>query len=285
MSSNNAVVAPAPVLKFPIQLKPSGKAVSGAKEQPKPSPQKDQAESKPAAQKQDLATIHEWAMSLNVNTRDLRELSREERLALLDGPTAPLIAGDKVIGAAPLRLIIAASSTARNEFITTNKIPSTTLMKFNCYYLKTSTFTHDIDLILAAESTDLDTYIRNIRNFWWAYLKTKPVAEIGYQKLKDLETRTVSGTENFAMTKMLVKRLAQLWYHYEIANIFDFDSWMETLPKMLKAMNEHIDQWDALRAQRKMVAEQKQEQAKKDAFAEQLLVARGGRAGGYGMGI
>jgi hypothetical protein len=260
MFPNNAVVPPAPVLKFPIPLKPSRKAltVADGKEKPTAPPQKDQADSKPAAPKQDMDTIHGWAQSLN-KIADIRELPQADRLALLEGPTAPLVADGEVIGAVPLRLIIAASSSARAKFVTTKEIPSitvgsklsttglldlikyleTTLTKFNCFYLKGSTFERDVGMILAAESTGLGTYITNIRKFWYAYLSTKPVEEIGHEKLEVLEA-CMSQNKNSPMTDMLVKRLAYQWYHYQIADLAEFDAWMEQLPEMFRAMNEHI---------------------------------------------
>jgi hypothetical protein len=116
MSSNNAVVLLAPVLKFPIPIKPSRKAtaVAQGKEKLTVSPQKDQAESKPAASKQDIGTIHEWAQSLS-DIDDVRDLPQQDRIALLDGPTAPLVADGKVFGTAPMRPIVAASSLARTN--------------------------------------------------------------------------------------------------------------------------------------------------------------------------
>ncbi|KAL5418402.1 hypothetical protein PMIN03_001120 [Paraphaeosphaeria minitans] len=273
MTSNSPIVPPAPVLKFPIALKPPGKAVSGTKEQSKPSPQKEESsfDTKPAAPQQDLTTIYEWAQSMQGNTQvDIRTLSWNDRLALLDGPTASLVAGDKIVGAAPLRLVLAASTTARHHFLTANEVPSvcvnhhalgnvlvelfnylkSTSTKRHCYNLKISALAHDVNLILAAESTGLIAYIGNIRNFWWAYLKFTPQ-----------------------------------WYHYAIANISEFDSWMETLPQMPNAMNEHVNHWDAQRAGKKIAAEQKREQDKKDALAEQLRIAPGGRSGGYGSSV
>ncbi|KAF9741707.1 hypothetical protein PMIN01_01246 [Paraphaeosphaeria minitans] len=286
MTSNSPIVPPAPVLKFPIALKPPGKAVSGTKEQSKPSPQKEESsfDTKPAAPQQDLTTIYEWAQSMQGNTQvDIRTLSWNDRLALLDGPTASLVAGDKIVGAAPLRLVLAASTTARHHFLTANEVPSvcvnhhalgnvlvelfnylkSTSTKRHCYNLKISALAHDVNLILAAESTGLIAYIGNIRNFWWAYLKFTPVEQIGYENPRALETRHGAADGEFHHDQDTD----------EAFGVAVFDSWMETLPQMPNAMNEHVNHWDAQRAGKKIAAEQKREQDKKDALAEQLRIA------------
>jgi hypothetical protein len=140
----------------------------------------------------------------------------------------------------PINVDSGLSTTGLLDFIKYLKV---TLTKLQCFYLKASTFERDVGMILAAESTGLEKYVTNIRKFWSAYLSTKPVEEIGHEKLKVLEA-CMSQTKN-----LLVKRLAFQWYHYKIADLAEFDAWMEQLPEMLSAMNEHINRWDALRAQ------------------------------------
>lgn len=303
MASNNTVVPPAPLLKFPIALKACSKTVSTVDQKPKARSQRKNNRVRNAVSKQDLSTIYAWALSLNGGTQfDIRNWSRSDRTALLDGPNAPLVANTKVIGEAPLRLVLAASAVVRSEFLSTHKVPSicvnhhalgdalfdlvnylkSTLTKRDCYWLTNSPLAHDMDLILAAECTGFDAYTSNIRNFWWGYLKSKPVEVIGYENMEALEIRMVPETKDFAMIKMVIKHLAHLWYHYEIANIPETDAWLETHPNMRTAVNKHVENWDARNAE-KEAAHQTREQAKKDAFAEQLRVARGGRAGGYGM--
>ncbi|KAJ4360790.1 uncharacterized protein N0V89_001357 [Didymosphaeria variabile] len=304
MASQNTPIHSAPVLNFPTMYGQKSKTQIEA--QIASNTNKVDAKSNPGqlrkTSEEKLLEIYNWARTME-SKEDVRDMPRAYRLTLLEGPKVDLTCGGEVVGAVPLRMLLATSPTFHKQFLIDQEIPTVravhpalrgalvslveylknTLTKAKCYYLKKTTFEDDIDLILAAESLGLGRYAANIRSIWWIYLRTQPVEKIGFDKLQALETRMVPQTKDFKMTKMLIERLTRQWYHYQIANLTEFDAWMEKLPKMLHAMNEHVDNWDAIRAQKQAASKQRKHEVEKKAYDEQLRAARGGRAGGFGM--
>jgi hypothetical protein len=255
---------------------------------------------------QQLREIYDQALTLN-DKEDLRLKPRKDRLALLEGPSVDLICDDDVVGSIPLRLLVATSSVARNAFIEKGGKNMTqfgvsqpgvsaalpilanylvTVMKVHerHYSLPSTQLAEDIDILLTAETIGWDHYVKNLYGYWWAVLKNEPLADIGSENLSALDARTMTFTDHFNILSMFTARFAKDPMYGE---------WRSKLPNIEAAVQRRRAKWLERRTKKKEKENEDQQrpetewekQVKKQEFEEQLRAARGGRAGGYGMGV
>ncbi|KAF2449832.1 hypothetical protein P171DRAFT_480891 [Karstenula rhodostoma CBS 690.94] len=299
MASSNTPVPSAPKLKLPLQhyfqpkIHPMAQArTASPKTDTKPSPEHE------------LREIYEWALTLDgAQEADVRKKPYNDRLALLKGPLVDMICDNEVVGSMPLRLLVATSVVARNAFIKNNgsmmnqfgvSQPGVAfalqhlveylinVMKVHRYHysLPCTTCAEDIDLLLVADTLGWFQYVRNLHNYWWAKFKSEPVSAIGFENASALDARIMTYTDHFTILNLFVDRFARDPKYKE---------WRSELPNIEAA----VQRLEAKRAEhQKQINEQRRQEKKewkgtvtKQQFEENLRAARGGRPGGYGMGI
>lgn len=189
-----------------------------------------------------------------IGFEDLRERSRDDRMVLLDGPSVTVTCGDTNICEVPLRLLLAASDTARIQWFETHSIPriglkdtrfrgalkalfdwlNNTTVKRTCYWLpRQSTFAEDAHLIAAAKELGMDRYVKHIIDSWWAGLNNDP---IDWNKITAIERATLNPAE-FTFFHVMVKRLADMQFYNQIQDRADYQRRMSKLPKIASSVN------------------------------------------------
>ena len=323
MPNGNDSVAPAPVLSFPTMY--NGKKV---KQEAKATPvvrQKTSSsntlsttattvtpsaaltpEQQRAKNMKDVRGFYDWAANIN-EQQDMRTLSRDERLALLEGPAVDLICADQVVGSMPLRLVVATSKVARKKFVENNGEGMTqfgvshpdvgealkrlgkylvTVMgvRNHPFSLQSTTVAKDIDLLFVAHTMGMDLYVHNVHRYWWAVLQSEALLKIGFDGVNALDNRVNEHTDKFPILQF-VQRWSGIGIYSIEEDIPVIGNWGPHLPNLRAAaerlLAEHAAKHAELRAKR-LVEKNK---CKKQEFEEQLRVARGGRSGGYGMGV
>lgn len=210
---------------------------------------------------------------------------------------------DEVIGSIPLRLLVATSVVARNAFI---KLNGKMLTKFGVsqpgvgsalqhlinylvnvmnvhnhhYSLKSTTCAEDLDLFLVADTLGWNIYVQNLHNYWWAKFNSEPVSSIGFENVLALDARIMTYTDHFSILNLFVNRFA---------GDPKYKEWRATLPNIEAAVQrrdaESAQYQKQKQDQRRQEKKEGKEKLTKQQFEENLRAARGGRSGGYGMGV
>jgi hypothetical protein len=305
----------APVMNLPLQhlvsLKPQHKALPKAQSKVQSKAQHEVQEVTKAnptvneklGPKAQLRQIYDQARILN-DKEDLRLKPRKDRLALLEGPSVDLICDEHLVGSIPLRLLVATSSVARNAFIEkggkkmsqfgvsqpgvsaalqtlANYLVSVMKVHERHYSLPSTQLADDIDILMVAETLGWDHYVKNLYGYRWAILKTEPFSNIGFENLSALDERIMTFTDHFNMLNMFVARFAKDPMYGE---------WRAKLPNTEAAVQRRQAKWVERRTKKEDADQQCQEnvlekEEKNQEFEDQLRAARGGRSGGYGMGV
>lgn len=331
MSNGNDSVAPAPILSFPTMY--NAKKV---KQKAKATPAVHQTTSSnntmsstattvtpsaalgPEQQRvknmKDVRGFYDWAANIN-EKQDMRNLSRDERLALLEGPAADLICADQVVGSMPLRLVVATSKVARKKFVENNGEGITQIgvsypdvgealerlgkylvtvmgVRNHPFSLQSTTVAKNIDLLFVAHTMGMNLYVHNVHRYWWAVLQSEALLKIGFDGVNALDNRVNEHTDRFPMLHMFVQRWSGIGLYSIEEDIPVIGNWGPDLPNLRAASERLLAEHAAKQAERaakhaelrdKRLSEKNKR--KKQEFEEQLRVARGGRSGGYGMGV
>ncbi|KAF2249373.1 hypothetical protein BU26DRAFT_505414 [Trematosphaeria pertusa] len=266
--STTSGVPPAPVLKFPSDLK---KASS-------PKEKKSRTTKPPASLTTDNMTgeMENFIFAIE----DFRDLDREKRKQLLEGPTVQVTCAGQHIDDVPLRLLLAASSVARIRYLNTGSIPrigladknlkdamlllfgwmKDTCTKLKSYWLsKQTNFVSDVNLIVAAQQLGMDLYVKHIVANWWAALKNDPPE---FPKLLAIE-RAAPNAE-FTFFRCAVNRLAHMQLYGQISNEEEYQRWMTRLPKIAAAIKPVYERLEEDRRRRREEdAARREEEAKR----------------------
>lgn len=268
-----------------------------------------------AGRLRDPRRFYDWAATLDDKQDVRRSLSREERVVLLEGPAIELTCADEVVGTIPLRLAVATSKVARKIFIKNEgkgifrigvAHPSArqAVKRLNDYLKATmsvytypfvipkSTMPDDIDLLLVTEALGMEMYADNLRRMWWGVLKNESLPKIGLDNIAQLELRINEYTDRSPILNMFIQRWGGIGFYDRDEDKPFVVEWREKLPNLEAAVSrlymkreaEHAEFRKKRQAEREAEIKQKEEQ-KRQQFDEELRAARGGRSGGYGMGV
>ncbi|KAF9741708.1 hypothetical protein PMIN03_001121 [Paraphaeosphaeria minitans] len=269
MASGNIPVPPAPKLNLPLQHYFQPKAQTKAQEAPQAN-LKMETKRNP---EEELHEIFDWAQTLDI---------KEDM---------------------PLRLLVATSAVARNEFIEKDDKnmtqfgtpqPGVSLalehlvkymvgvmkVKKRHYALAATTCTKDIDLLLVAYILGWNQYIHNLHNYWWAKFNNEPLSAMGFETVSAMDERIMIFSDRFGILNLFVRRFASDPMYEE---------WRAKLPNIEAAVHRHnaerVGHQKRTKEQRRQKKKEWKEAAMKEQFDENLRAARGGRPGGYGMGV
>jgi hypothetical protein len=123
-------------------------------------------------------------------------------------------------------------------------------------------------------------------------LQSKALLKIGFDGVNVLENHVNEHTDKFPILHMFVQRWSEIGFYSIEEDIPVIGNWGPDLPNLRAAAERLLAEHAAKKAERaakhtelraKRLAEKNER--KKQEFEEQLRVARGGRSGGYGMGV
>ncbi|KAL1600551.1 hypothetical protein SLS60_006937 [Paraconiothyrium brasiliense] len=310
MASQNTNVPAAPVMKLPTMYGQMSKTQSKAQTPSNTNKidAKSNLQQPRKSSEEELVEIYKWACTLDLK-EDVRKMPRAHRLTLLGGPHVDLICGGDVVGDMPLKLLLATSTVACKTFIDKEGEKMTqfgvsqpavggalrtlanylvTVMKVYTHYkLPRTTLVDDIDLLLVADTCGMKLYVTNLYNYWYAVLSNEPISSLGFDNVKAIDDRVMTYTDHFNILSMFVKRFSKDSL---------YTTWRDKLPNIEAAVQRMETEQAGLHAQKaegkcKEEEERRQEETEwkfkvaKEEFEENLRAARGGRPGGYGMGV
>jgi len=202
--------------------------------------------------------IHDFVLDI----LDFRTLSRDNRQALLVGSTVQWMINDEVVADVPLRLLLAASQEARNVYLTPPQQPIVSMnintkngrlkdalkkivywMKDTCtknkaYYIPTTNFTQDVNLIAVAATVGMDIYVNHIIK---PYLNALKNDNLVLSQL--IVIANAAPNPEFPLLTCIIDRLStELVKGERSTQDHEFRYWMQQCPRVSNLLKPKYDQ-------------------------------------------
>ncbi|KAJ4360991.1 uncharacterized protein N0V89_001560 [Didymosphaeria variabile] len=253
---------------------------------------------------------------------DLRQLSHEERRGLLEGPMVTLTLNGNFIARVHKRVLMAVSLWANNRIqdraTTTVLALPASASRADRKALKTvigwmsmayvgavklrgipmgQNTVEACKIFHAATALDMRPHVSHIAAYFHTYINDQNTL-LGYEELDAILRSFAPDTPVF---KHLAKDLAHRHHKGKVPDMKEFTAYLKKNPDLSRAMIEVDKGYAAARKEKREAAQaaarvkyseaRKEErrlmteQRRREDFEANLSAARGGRSGGYGMGI
>ncbi|KAF2450036.1 hypothetical protein P171DRAFT_351741 [Karstenula rhodostoma CBS 690.94] len=251
-------------------------------------------------------------------TVDIRTLSREERRGLLAGPKVTLTRGGSFFAEVHKRAFMATSMWANGRIqargtISVLELPpsasraDTQALKIVIGWLSSlggdnirpipmgANTVEACKIYHAATALGMRLHVSHIAAYFHSYIEDHSTIPT-YEELDAMQAAFHPDTKVY---KHLVKDLAHRRHKKQIPDMKDFEAYLKKQPTLARALDEIDAKYIADRKAAKEAvkahlrerraderrADEKEEQRRREEFEAGLKAARGGRAGGYGMGV